>query len=292
MIIKEKAFESFTWIDIENANKKELEVIASKYNLNYFLIKDTLDIGHLPKYEQLHQHDFFIFRAYTSNVKLNIDEIGEMSNKIAFFIFDNKLITIHRAHFSFLNIHEEKHIKISEFFLRIVGFMIDSFKKPTIEISNKITEIEKTIFLKDYRAILIEELYYIKTQSRILKKIISITEATILKSQDKYKVSYIYQDIQDQLLNLLTVNEESVDNSSHLMNTYLSLSDQKNNEVVRLLTIFSVFFLPLTFIAGIYGMNFKIMPELNWKLGYAFALCLMAIVVVVIYLWFRRKKIL
>ena len=291
MIIKEKAFESFTWIDIENANKKELEVIASKYNLNYFLIKDALDIGHLPKYEQLHQHDFFIFRAYTSNVRLNIDEIGEMSNKIAFFIFDDKLITIHRAHFPFLNLEEEKDIKISEFFLKIVGCMIDSFKTPTIEISDKITEIEKTIFLKDYRAVLIEELYYIKTQSRILKKIISITEATILKSQDKYKVSYIYQDIQDTLLNLLTVNEESVDNSTHLMNTYLSLSDQKNNEVVRLLTIFSVFFLPLTFIAGIYGMNFKFMPELNWKLGYAFALSLMAIVVIVIYLWFRRKKI-
>jgi magnesium transporter len=225
-------------------------------------------------------------------VKLNIDEIGEMSNKIAFFIFDDKLITIHRAHFSFLNLEEEKHIKISEFFLKIVGFMIDSFKKPTIEISNKITEIEKTIFLKDYRVVLIEELYFIKTQSRILKKIISITEATILKSQDKYKVSYIYQDIQDTLLNLLTVNEESVDNSTHLMNTYLSLSDQKNNEVVRLLTIFSVFFLPLTFIAGIYGMNFKFMPELNWKLGYAFTLSLMAIVVIVIYLWFRRKRIL
>ena len=292
MIVKEKIFDSFTWIDIEDANKKELEVIASKYNLSYFLMKDSLDIGHLPKYEQLHKHDFFIFRAYTSNINLNIDEIGEMSNKIAFFIFEDKLITIHRAHFSFLSIHEEKHIKLSELFLRIVGFMIDSFKTPTLEISDKITEIEKTIFLKDYRAVLIEELYYIKTQSRILKKIISITEATILKSQDKYKVSYIYQDIQDQLLNLLTVNEESVDNSSHLMNTYLSLSDQKNNEVVRLLTIFSVFFLPLTFIAGIYGMNFKFMPELDWKLGYAFALCLMAIVVVVIYLWFRRKKIL
>ncbi len=292
MIIREKAFESFTWIDIENANKKELEVIASKYNLNYFLIKDALDIGHLPKYEQLHQHDFFIFRAYTSNVRLNIDEVGEMSNKIAFFIFDDKLITIHRAHFPFLNLEEEKDIKISEFFLKIVGFMIDSFKTPTLEISDKITEIEKTIFLKDYRAVLIEELYYIKTQSRILKKILSITEATILKSQDKYKISYIYQDIQDQLLNLLTVNEESVENSTHLMNTYLSLSDQKNNEVVRLLTIFSVFFLPLNFIAGVYGMNFLFMPELSWKLGYAFALCLMAIVVVVIYLWFRRKRIL
>jgi magnesium transporter len=292
MIIKEKAFDSFTWIDIEDANKKELEVIASKYNLSYFLMKDSLDIGHLPKYEQLHKHDFFIFRAYTSTINLNIDEIGEMSNKIAFFIFEDKLITIHRAHFSFLNIHEEKHIKISELFLRIVGFMIDSFKKPTIELSNKITQIEKTIFLKDYRVVLIEELYFIKSQSRILKKIISITQSIVQQSQDKYKVSYIHQDIQDQLLHLLTMNEESVENSTQLMNTYLSLSDQKNNEVVRLLTIFSVFFLPLNFIAGIYGMNFSFMPELTWKLGYVFALSLMAIVVIVIYLWFRRKRIL
>jgi magnesium transporter len=292
MIIKEKAFDSFTWIDIEDANKKELEVIASKYNLSYFLMKDSLDIGHLPKYEQLHKHDFFIFRAYTSTINLNIDEIGEMSNKIAFFIFEDKLITIHRAHFSFLNIHEEKHIKLSELFLRIVGFMIDSFKKPTIELSNKITQIEKTIFLKDYRVVLIEELYFIKSQARILKKIISITESIIQQSQDKYKVSYIHQDIQDQLLHLLTMNEESLENSTQLMNTYLSLSDQKNNEVVRLLTIFSVFFLPLNFIAGIYGMNFSFMPELTWKLGYVFALSLMAIVVIVIYLWFRRKRIL
>jgi magnesium transporter len=292
MIVKEKIFDSFTWIDIEDANKKELEIIASKYNLSYFLMKDSLDIGHLPKYEQLHKHDFFIFRAYTSNINLNIDEIGEMSNKIAFFIFEDKLITIHRAHFSFLNIHEEKHIKISELFLRIVGYMIESFKKPTIELSNKITQIEKTIFLKDYRVVLIEELYFIKSQARILKKIISITESIILQTQDKYKVSYIFQDIQDQLLNLLTINEESLENSTQLMNTYLSLSDQKNNEVVRLLTIFSVFFLPLNFIAGVYGMNFSFMPELTWKLGYAFALCLMTIVVIVIYLWFRRKRIL
>jgi magnesium transporter len=292
MIVKEKIFDSFTWIDIEDANKKELEVIASKYNLSYFLMKDSLDIGHLPKYEQLHKHDFFIFRAYTSNINLNIDEIGEMSNKIAFFIFEDKLITIHRAHFSFLNIHEEKHIKISELFLRIVGYMIESFKKPTIELSNKITQIEKTIFLKDYRVVLIEELYFIKSQARILKKIISITESIILQTQDKYKVSYIFQDIQDQLLNLLTINEESLENSTQLMNTYLSLSDQKNNEVVRLLTIFSVFFLPLNFIAGVYGMNFSFMPELTWKLGYVFAISLMAIVVIVIYLWFRRKRIL
>jgi len=292
MIVTEKIFESFKWIDIENPNKNDLEKITSQYHLNYYLIKDSLERGHLPKYEKTYKIDFFIFRAYTSNVSLNIDEIGEMSNKIAFFILEDTLFTIHRAHFKFLNIHEEKHIKIQELFLRIVGSMMETFIKPTNDLSSKITDIEKTIFLKDHRQVLLEELYFIKSQSRILRKVLHITQNVIEQVAEKYQQSYQYQDIKDQLLNLLTINEESVENANQLMTTYLSISDQKNNEVVRLLTIFSAFFLPLTFIAGVYGMNFDLMPELKWKYGYLFSLIFMFIVVIVIYTWFRRKKIL
>ena len=291
MIVTEKIFESFKWIDIENPNKNDLEKITSQYHLNYYLIKDSLEKGHLPKYEKTYKLDFFIFRAYTSNVSLNIDEIGEMSNKIAFFILEDTLFTIHRANFNFLNIHEEKHIKIQELFLRIVGSMTETFSKPTQDLSSKITEIEKTIFLKDHRKVLLEELYFIKSQSRILKKVIHITQNVIEQVSEKYQQSYQYQDIKDQLLNQLTINEESVENANQLMTTYLSISDQKNNEVVRLLTIFSAFFLPLTFIAGVYGMNFDFMPELKWKYGYLFSLMFMLLIVVVIYIWFRRKRI-
>jgi magnesium transporter len=292
MKITEKVFESFKWIDIENPIKEDLEKITKEHGLNYYLIKDSLEKGHLPKYEKTYKIDFFIFRAYTSDIKLHIDEVGEMSNKIAFFIFEDKLITIHRAHFNFLNIHEEKHIKINELFLRIVKLMLDTFQKPTIDLSNKISEIERTIFLKDHRKVLLEELYFIKSQSRILKKVLHITQSVMEQSVDNFGASYQYQDIKDELLNLLTYNEESVENSNQLMNTYLSISDQKNNEVVRLLTIFSAFFLPLTFIAGVYGMNFDFMPELNWKWGYFFSIGFMLLVVIVIYLWFRRKRIL
>jgi magnesium transporter len=292
MKITEKVFESFKWIDIENPIKENLEKITKDHGLNYYLIKDSLEKGHLPKYEKTYKLDFFIFRAYTSDIKLHIDEVGEMSNKIAFFIFEDKLITIHRAHFNFLNIHEEKHIKINELFLRIVKLMLDTFQKPTFELSNKISEIERTIFLKDHRKVLLEELYFIKSQSRILKKVLHITQSVMEQSVENFRASHQYQDIKDELLNLVTYNEESVENANHLMNTYLSISDQKNNEVVRLLTIFSAFFLPLTFIAGVYGMNFRFMPELNWKWGYFFSIGFMLLVVIVIYLWFRRKRIL
>jgi magnesium transporter len=292
MKISEKTFESFKWIDIENPIKEDLEKITKEHGLNYYLIKDSLEKGHLPKYEKNYKVEFYIFRAYTSDIKLHIDEVGEMSNKIAFFLFEDRLITIHRAHFNFLNIHEEKHIKINELFLRIVKLMLNTFQKPTIDLSNKISEIERTIFLKDHRNVLLEELYYIKSQSRILKKVLHITQSVIEQSANNFIASFQYQDIKDELLNLLTYNEESVENSNQLMNTYLSISDQKNNEVVRLLTIFSAFFLPLTFIAGVYGMNFDFMPEIKWKFGYLFSICLMILVVVVIYIWFRKKRIL
>jgi magnesium transporter len=292
MKITEKVFESFKWIDIENPIKEDLEKIAKDHGLKFYLIKDSLEKGHLPKYEKANHINFFIFRAYTSDIKLQIDEVGEMSNKIAFFVFEDKLITIHRAHFNFLQVLEEKHIKINELFLKIVKLMLDTFQKPTFDLSNKISEIERIIFLKDHRKVLLEELYFIKSQSRILKKVLHITQNVMEQSAENLSHSYQYQDIKDKLLNLLTYNEESVENANQLMTTYLSISDQKNNEVVRLLTIFSAFFLPLTFIAGVYGMNFKLMPELYWKWGYYFSLLLMTAVVIVIYIWFRRKRIL
>jgi magnesium transporter len=292
MKVTEKVFESFKWIDIENPLKEDLEKIHVAHGLNYYLIKDSIEKGHLPKYEKTNKVDFYIFRAYTSDIKFQIDEVGEMSNKIAFFLFEDKLITIHRAHFNFLELLEDKHSKINELFLKIVRLMLETFQKPTIDLSNKIDEIEKTIFLKDPRNIYLEELYYIKSQSRILKKVLQITQSVIEHAAQNFTQSSQYQDIKDVLLNLLIVNEESVENANQLMNTYLSISNQKNNEVVRLLTIFSAFFLPLTFIVGVYGMNFEFMPELTWKLGYYFSIALMVIIVIVIYIWFRRKKIL
>ena len=100
------------------------------------------------------------------------------------------------------------------------------------------------------------------------------------------------QDLKDKLLSLTLSFDELLEISNNLLHTYMSVNSQKSNDVRKLLTVFSAFFLPLTFIAGIYGMNFQNMPELNWPLGYFYTLALMAFIALIIYYWFKRKRIL
>ena len=87
-----------------------------------------------------------------------------------------------------------------------------------------------------------------------------------------------------------TLYGQVVEEVNNLMNLFMSFSAQRTNDVVKVLTIFSVFFMPLTFIVGIYGMNFEFMPELKQKWGYPGVMILMFIVTACIYIWFKRKK--
>jgi magnesium transporter len=84
--------------------------------------------------------------------------------------------------------------------------------------------------------------------------------------------------------------EELLDDVNNLLNMHLALATHRTNEVVKVLTIFSAFFLPLTFLVGVYGMNFAYMPELTHPMGYPAAWLLMVSVSVVIWVWFRKRR--
>ena len=99
------------------------------------------------------------------------------------------------------------------------------------------------------------------------------------------------ENVRDTIVQLLLEFDESLDDANNLTHTYLSIAAQKSNDVMKLLTIFSAFFLPLTFIVGVYGMNFKWMPELDYKMGYPITMMAMAVICIVIFIWFKRKRI-
>ena len=288
---KKIQYDNFEWLDVYNPDRAAINKIAEEYTLDIFQIKDSIQQGHLPKFEKLPDYNFLILRAYTSTIARGATTISEVSNKIAFFYNDNKIITVHRNHFDFLENVKPDCSSPEEILLFLVRNMVDTYQKPLNELDKKIEHLEKAIFLRGHSKVSLQDLYFIKTQTRITKKLLHIFQTVInqIEVSDRFKTAL--QDIKDKLLSLALSYDEVFENSHNLLNTYLSVNAQKNNDVMRLLTIFSAFFLPLTFIVGVYGMNFENMPELKWEWGYFIILAIMTAISIGIFTWFRYKDI-
>ena len=292
--ISEKSFESFNWLDIKGPTEGQLEDIAKKFDLEVFPVKDSVEHGHLPKIEKIKNFNFIILRAYTANEYDNNSTVEELSNKVAFFYNEKQLITIHRTPFPFLEDifkSDSKCDSVYELLIHIFKDIVLTYSAPSQWQTDQIDEVEKTIFLKQQNKISLEDLYFQKAETRITKKLLILTQNVINKIKVPEENASALEDVKDNLVKLILAYEEAMEDAINLMNTFLSVTAQKNNDVVKLLTVFSAFFLPLTFLVGVYGMNFKFMPELEWKFGYLYAIIFMFAMCVFIYIWFKKKNI-
>jgi magnesium transporter len=110
--------------------------------------------------------------------------------------------------------------------------------------------------------------------------------AQSIQAKDKIALN----DMRDMHVQLLSVYAQNLEDVNNLLHFYMSISSQKTNEVMRILTVFSAFFLPLTFLVGVYGMNFKYMSELDYIHGYKLTWLFMILITIFIFQWFWRKK--
>jgi magnesium transporter len=260
--------------------------------LDFFQVQDTLQHGHLPKFEQSENYRFIILRVFTSSIRHGSTTINQFSNKIAFFYSDNWLLTVHRSEFNLLKVEDRKFEHPEQLLIYIISQMIFSYEKPLSDLDDNITSLEKQVFLKDQSKISLEELYLLKIQTRITKKLLVMFQNVINQINPKEEYTTALHDIKDQLVGLVLSYEEILENANNLLNTYLSVNAKKSNDVMKLLTVFSAFFLPLTFIVGVYGMNFQNMPELSTKYGYFVVVACMGAISLGIYIWFKRNRIL
>jgi magnesium transporter len=137
---------------------------------------------------------------------------------------------------------------------------------------------------------MLSELYQIKRKSLISKKLLLFSQEAVSSINVLEQDAAVLQEVRDLHSKLVKIYDLIHEDVSNLVNFYLSFSAQKTNEVIKVLTIFSVFFMPLTFLAGIYGMNFDYMPELRSKWGYPTLILAMILISAFIFTWFRRKK--
>lgn len=284
------------WVDVTNPDKDELRELSKEYDLNTYALSDCLQPDHLPKHEDMFGTHFIITRVQTKILPQQHASIQSLSTKIAFFYRQGLLVTIHRLPHSFIQDIKEKFFDhdtcqmVESIVAKMLWYILHSYEDLAVKLSNEMDEFESKVFSQNITPQMLSDLYQIKRKALISKKLLLFSQEAISSVKLPDNQSDIIQDARDLHQKLLHIYDQIHEDVSNLVSFYLSISAQKTNDVIKVLTIFSVFFMPLTFLVGIYGMNFEYMPELHQWWAYPALLCMMCVISGLIYIWFRRKK--
>jgi magnesium transporter len=284
------------WVDLTAPTSSELEEISQVYGLNKYATFACLQPDHLPKHEDIDGTHFIITRVLIPISAGQSVSIQSISTKIAFFYRPGLLITVHRLPHAFMDEVKEKLFdkgdfkRVESIVAKMLWHILHSYETPAVRLSNELDDFESKVFSQNLTPQMLSELYQIKRKSLMSKKLLLFSQEAVSSIKLSDSESDVLQDTRDLHLKLMNIYDQIHEDVSNLVNFYLSISAQKTNEVIKVLTIFSVFFMPLTFIAGIYGMNFDYMPELRERWGYPALLGFMMLLSGLIYVWFRRKK--
>lgn len=285
------------WVDVEAPTAEDLKFLHERYEINNLLLEDTIDPNHLPKYEEDGSVKFFLLRESTELERKNLNTISDISTKIAIFLMDNTIITIHRMKTRSISETKKKlqttqeDITPQKIALMIAILIMKSFDDESISLLETMDNIENEIFLKNTNhTSQIRRLYKLKRKSGLNSRVLVISSDAI----DKFKLLNLQDseivDLKDKHKDVVADFDHLNIQITNLISMFLALSDQKANQVMKVLAIYSVYFLPITFIAGVYGMNFENMPELHHKHGYFITLGVMATVVISTFIYVRRRQ--
>jgi magnesium transporter len=284
------------WVDYIGPTEKEIKKCSEQYDIDYHLLLDCLEPNHLPKKEESGDITFLILRYYDMAIDFLPTTIQEMSHKIAIFYKNDTIITIHRHEWNELqkiSKHDTKHnLKPEEIVTMIMLSVLKSYTQVADELDTQAEEIEKEIFLDQQNKITLEQLYYLKSSCRIFKKVIAMNGEVIREHKTIERDQSSLTDVKDFLKKISHMFDEVYETSNNLSSIHTSVVSMKTNETMRILTVFTVFSSIATFVVGMYGMNFKFMPELEWRFGYLFAFFLIFALCGVIFFWLKRRKIL
>jgi magnesium transporter len=301
---------AFVWLDLVHPSREELADIAERYRLHPTSVKDCLDPEHLPKFEVFEGYTFAILRAWDEEAPPNCNTVQEVTRKLAIFHGPEFLVTIHRKEQRWLTALEQRLAATvgarresrsgrdgPALYLvsQLLNGVADTYLPPMEAVEARLDSFEEKVFVQrtiaggHFRGDL-REIHLAKRQVTLAKRLLWRTLDVVHRMMPTTgKALPLFRDVQENVESYHFYADELLDDANTLLSVQLSLASHRSGEVMRVLTLFSAFFLPLTFIVGVYGMNFDFMPELRHRWGYPAVLLVMAAVTAGIYLWFRRR---
>lgn len=293
--------ESEYWIHIVHPKKQSvLFEIANFFQIDSIHLEDVAELGQRSKYELTDHYEFFIL----THVEYDEKQQCIIQEQLAIFKFYAGIIlTIHEDDSDSLEtirkriIHPQSRIRKlgSDYLvLSIFDAIVDSYFPVLKIINEKIDSIEEKIFFGESNKMLLSQLYECKRELSLLHRNIwpfrEILNLFPQKDKINLKIEPFHKDIYNQVLEVLDIIDNFKEVTSTILEVHLSNTAHKTNEIMKFMAVLSGIFVPVTFIAGIYGMNFHHMPELKMKYAYFIVLSVMGLVILFLLYIFKRRN--
>lgn len=296
------SFRGVTWVSVDGIhNIPLLKKIGEYFDLDNLVLEDLANSTQRAKVEEREEYLFIVMKL----LKLNLisKEIGY--EQVSFILGEDCLLTFQESPGDFfdgirtrIEAHNSKMRKKSVGYLAytIIDTIVDNYFIVLDEVEMEIDRLEAKV-INDSDKEDLQNIMTLKQKVTTLKRTIGPIRELIAKLQSKGMTEYFNEDIKIYLTDLFdhgTIVCDTLDilNSrvTELIQLYHSTISNGMNEVMKILAIISTIFMPLSFLASLYGMNFKYMPELEWKEGYYAVLALMFVLVLGMLTYFKRKK--
>ncbi|OCL26086.1 magnesium and cobalt transport protein CorA [Orenia metallireducens] len=296
---KEKA--GIKWINIDGLHNIEVvKSLGEAFNIHSLVLEDILDTDHRPKVDCYDEFVYFIIKLFSYDATEEEIDIEQLS----IILGDDFVLTFQEKEGDvFDNIRERIRNQSSR--LRSSGsdylayvlldVIVDNYFVVLDEIGEGLFLMEEDLLLEPSQDIL-PDIQQVKRKMIFLEKSVWPLKGilnNLLKGDNKLfkeSTTLYLKDVNDHIEKAIDTIQTFRDIINGMMDTYLSNINNKMNEIMKVLTIISTIFIPLTFIAGIYGMNFRYMPELESKLGYPITLIVMSAIVIGMLVYFKKKK--
>lgn len=294
--------ETVTWLNVNGVHDAPLmEEIASTFEIDKVILADVMNPGQRPKVRQYPNCLFISIKMMQIDEKTDLIKVEHLSlivTKSILISFQEKEGDVFDPIRDRIN-SEKKRIKSSGtdyLAYALLDLVIDNYTHVISIIGEQIEELDEV--LQDSRnSEIIEDINYYKQEINFFRKNILPAKEVVIslaKSDDndiiRQKTLIFYRDLIGSLNQGLEASESYREILSDQLNIHHTLISGKLNETMKVLTIISTVFIPLSFLAGVYGMNFKIMPERDYEYGYWIFWAIAIITATIMLIVFRRKK--
>lgn len=292
--------EKLKWININGLHQLDIiEEIGKCFGIHNLVLEDIANTGQRPKYEEYGDYVYIVARMlYTDdNLEVVSEQVSIILGMNYVITFKEKDDTVFEAIKSRIQdgIGRIRRMGADYLVYSMIDVIVDNYFIILEELGDRLESLENRLLVRPSPKTLKEiqflkrEMLFINKSVRPLREVVGYmerAESDLIKEQ----TNIYLRDVYDHIIEVTDMVDTYRDILSGMLDIYLSSVSNGMNQVMKVLTIISTLFMPITFIAGLYGMNFENMPEIRWTYGYPVVLAVMAIICCAMIVYFKKKK--